>query len=55
MPLEPSGKEFGLSVEIGDGAVIPDNVIGKLGLRADLQLSGDYPHREVLCKPSLNN
>ena len=39
MLLDPSGKEFGLSVEIGDGAVIPDNMIGDLGFCADVLLS----------------
>ncbi len=54
MLLEPSGKEFGLSVEVADGAVIPDNVIGLLGLYADSQLRGHYPLRELQRKPSLD-
>ena len=38
---EPGCEESDLSVEVGDGAVIPDNVIGLLNFRAEVQLSGD--------------
>lgn len=42
MSLEAGCKDSGLSVEVWDGAVIPDYVIGFLGLLSQLKLGSDY-------------
>jgi hypothetical protein len=44
---EPSGEESGLSVETGDGGIIPNDVVSFLNLRSQIELRADYALREI--------
>jgi hypothetical protein len=50
---EPGCEEAGLAVEVWDGAVIPNYVVGLLNLCAQIELGANYPQGEVRRKPAL--
>ena len=52
---EPGGKEAGLSVEVGDGAVIPDYVVGLLNFGAEVHLSGNDLFRDRFRETALTH
>ena len=50
---EAGCEDAGLSVEVWDGAVIPNYVICFLNFFNQVELSGDYLHGDARCKPTL--
>ena len=53
MSPEAGCEDSGLSVEVWDGAVIPDYVVCFLDFLTQVELGCHYSHRRLRCKPAV--